>query len=264
MNSKDDNGVYSVGLLVTCLADLFRPQVGFAAAQLISECGCSVSVPIQSCCGQPAYNSGDNAKAMALAKNLIEQFEEFDYVVVPSGSCAAMIKVHYPVLLKTDDKWGVRALRFSEKTHELSVFLTDVMNLKPRAVNSELAVDKSVTYHDSCAGLRELGIRSQPRKLLSEQAGIEVTEMDNSEICCGFGGTFCIKFPEISTRLVDNKISGVEKSKAETVTGGDLGCLMNIAGRLKREGRNTRVFHFAELLLDEDPGEGVAGIQSDQ
>ena len=264
MNSKDDSGVCNVGLFVTCLADLFRPQVGFAAAKLISECGCSVSVPLQSCCGQPAYNSGDNAKSSTLAKNLIEQFEEFDYVVVPSGSCAAMVKVHYPELLKNDDNWGARALKLADKTCELSEFLTDVMGLVPRAESSGFLADKSVTYHDSCSGLRELGIRSQPRKLLREQAGINITEMDNSEICCGFGGTFCVKYPEISTRLVDKKLSGVEKSEAEIVTGGDLGCLMNIAGRLKREGRDTRVFHFSELLLDEDPGEGLAGTRSGQ
>jgi L-lactate dehydrogenase complex protein LldE len=175
-----------------------------------------------------------------------------------------MLKLHYPKLLGMDDNWGPRALKFADKTHELSEFLIEVMRVKSTSGVNKFLVDKSVTYHDSCSGLRELGIRSQPRILLSEQAGIEITEMDNSEICCGFGGTFCIKYPEISTRLVDKKISGFEQSEAEIVTGGDLGCLMNIAGRLKRTGKRTRVFHFSELLLDEDPGEGLAGIQSDR
>ena len=258
--NQENNQHRNVGLFVTCLADLFRPQVGFAAARLIGDCGCRVSVPVQSCCGQPAYNSGDNVKSAVLAKNLIDQFEEFDYLVAPSGSCAAMIKEHYPELLNDDGNWEARARKLAEKTFELSEFLVDVMGLKAHVDENGSLADLTVTYHDSCSGLRELGIRSQPRKLLNEHAGIQIAEMDNSEICCGFGGTFCIKYPEISTRLVDNKITGIDKTGADIVTGGDLGCLMNIAGRMKREGCITRVFHFAELLLDGDPGEGLAEI----
>ncbi len=258
MTANSVNSGFNVGLFITCLVDLFRPQVGFAAVRLIEQCGCNVSVPRQSCCGQPAYNSGDDAKAQVLAKNLIEQFEKFDFVVAPSGSCAAMVKEHFPALLGDDSNWNGRALKLAGKTYELSQFLVDVMDIKPDQKSNRFLVDKKITYHDSCSGLRELGVRSQPRKLLAQHAGVKIHEMDNSEICCGFGGTFCIKYPEISTRLVDNKIEGIEKADAEMVLGGDLGCLMNITGRLKRSGNPTNVFHFAELLLGEDPGAGIA------
>ncbi|WP_423910436.1 (Fe-S)-binding protein [Candidatus Spongiihabitans sp.] len=258
MTDSDNNPAHNVGLLITCLADLFRPQVGFAAARLIEQCGCNVSVPQQSCCGQPAYNNGDDSKTRALAKNMIEKFEQFDYVVAPSGSCAAMVKAHYPKLLSDHPDWSGRAQNLADRTYELSQFLVDVMRLKLPLKSKQHVGDTKITYHDSCSGLRELGIRSQPRKLLSQRAGISIDEMDNSEICCGFGGTFCVKYPEISTRLVDNKISGIDRIEANIVLGGDLGCLMNIAGRLTRCGKQTQVFHFAEWLLDEQPEAGIA------
>lgn len=258
MSGSDNNSVHNVGLFITCLADLFRPQVGFAAARLIEECGCTVSVPQQSCCGQPAYNNGDDSKTRTLAKNLIEKFEPFDYLVAPSGSCAAMVKVHYPKLLSDEPQWAERAQKLADRSYELSQFLVDVMSLKQVSKPARFVADKKITYHDSCSGLRELGIRSQPRKLLSQGAGISIDEIDNSEICCGFGGTFCVKYPEISTRMVDNKISGIDRIEADVVLGGDLGCLMNIAGRLTRCGKQTQVFHFAEWLLDEQPEVGIA------
>ena len=248
----------NIGLFITCLADLFRPQVGFAAARLIEQCGCTVVVPPQSCCGQPAYNSGDDAKARVLATNLITEFENFDYVVVPSGSCAAMLKLHYPTLLSDTPSWHERAQNLANKTYELSQFLVDVMRLKPPTKPLHFARHKKITYHDSCSGLRELGIRSQPRKLLNQCAEIAIDEMNNAEICCGFGGTFCVKYPEISTRLVDNKIAGIDQTNADIVLGGDLGCLMNIAGRLSRCNKQTRVFHFAEWLLGEEPDPAIA------
>ncbi|WP_424946141.1 (Fe-S)-binding protein [Candidatus Spongiihabitans sp.] len=264
MAGSDNNSTHHVGLFITCLADLFRPQVGFAAARLIEQCGCHVSVPQQSCCGQPAYNNGDDAKTRVLAKNLIEQFESFDYVVAPSGSCAAMVKVHYPKLFSDHPNWFGRARKLADKTYELSQFLVEVMPLKSPPQARRFADDKKITYHDSCSGLRELGIRSQPRKLLSQRAGIRIDEMDNSEICCGFGGAFCVKYPEISTRLVDNKISSIDKTEADIVLGGDLGCLMNIAGRITRCGKPTQVFHFAEWLLDEEPEAGIAQSQAQE
>ncbi len=227
-------------------------------------------MPQQSCCGQPAYNSGDDAKARHLATNLIAEFETFDYVVVPSGSCAAMIKVHYLNLLSDHPSWHERAQNLAHKTYELSQFLVDVMPLKQttkqtarQATKPQLSGDRKITYHDSCSGLRDLGIRSQPRKLLNQCAGINITEMDNSEVCCGFGGTFCVKYPEISTSLVDNKIGGIDGVEADVVLGGDLGCLMNIAGRLSRCGKQTQVFHFAEWL-DEEPDSAIAQSPSDK
>ncbi len=248
----------NIGLFITCLADLFRPQVGFATARLLEQYGCQVSVPPQSCCGQPAYNNGDDGKARVLATNLINTFEEFDYVVAPSGSCAAMVKMHYPKLLGDDPNWCERTQHLADKTYELSQFLVEVIPAKPALTAPQFATNKTITYHDSCSGLRELGIRWQPRKLLSQCVGINIAEMDNSEVCCGFGGTFCVKYPQISTRLADNKISGIEHIEADIVLGGDLGCLMNIGGRLSRCGKQTRVFHFAEWLLDEEPKVGIA------
>lgn len=260
MGESANNASHNVGLFITCLADLLRPQVGFAAAYLIEQCGCRVTVPQQSCCGQPAYNNGDDAKARALATNLIAQFEQYDYVVAPSGSCAAMVKQHYPKLLSEQPAWLARAQNLADKTYELSQFLVDVMQLELPLSAHSLAADKKITYHDSCSGLRELGIRAQPRKLLSERAGITIDEMNDTEVCCGFGGTFSVKYPEISTRLVDEKIHAIDKVEADMVLGGDLGCLINIAGRLTRCKKQTQVFHFAEWLLDEQPEAGIAEL----
>ena len=274
MNSEANAVSGSIGLFVTCLADLFRPSVAFSAAKLLENQGFSVTVPIQSCCGQPAYNSGDERKTRGLAKQFIEQFEEFDYVVAPSGSCSSMVKLHYLDLFGSESDWQKRSQQLANRTFELSEFLLDVLkvslsgvDLNPSNGSEGLSdkpfVDSKITYHDSCSGLRELGIRSQPRELLKQSCGVEIKEMSNSEICCGFGGTFCVKFPEISTRMVDNKIDGIVETKADILLGGDLGCLMNIAGRLKRTGSKTRVYHYAELLALETEGDlvddGIAG-----
>ena len=259
MNSSDPSKLSgkSVGLFVTCLADLFRPKVAFAAAKLIEDCGFTITVPRQSCCGQPAYNCGEEVKARNLARNFIRQFEGFDYVVAPSGSCAAMVHEHYPGLFRDDDDWLTRCQRVSEKTHELSRFLVEVAGVELDRCKNDGIESENISYHDSCSGLRELGIRTQPRNLLRQRHGIEISEMDNSEICCGFGGTFCIKYPEISTRLADNKIEGIERVDADVLVGGDLGCLMNIAGRLRRNGSGIRVYHYAELLVGSNPGPGI-------
>ena len=235
----------SVGLFVTCLVDLFRPTVGFAAIKLIEEAGCTVEVPrAQTCCGQPAYNSGDRADTRAIAENTIEAFEGFDYVVAPSGSCAGMLKKHYPGLLKGDAKWEARARAFSAKVHELVSFLVDVRGM--RGVDARL--DAAVTYHDSCSGLRELDIKQQPRALLSSIAGVKLVEMQDPDVCCGFGGTFCVKYPDISNSIVETKTRSIAASGASTLLAGDLGCLMNMAGKLKREGSKVEVRHVAEVL----------------
>ena len=239
-----------VGLFVTCLVDLFRPTVGFAAVKLLEDAGCAVDVPAaQTCCGQPAYNSGDSSDTRAIAKRTIEAFESFDYVVAPSGSCAGMLREHYPRLFPTGADWHARAQSLADRTHELSSFLTDVLGVREVAARLEA----HATYHDSCSGLREMEVRDQPRDLHGSVGGLRLTEMRDSATCCGFGGTFCVKYPEISTRMVDEKCANVLATGAGVLLGGDLGCLLNIAGRLTRESHPVRVFHVAEVLA------GMAG-----
>ncbi len=237
----------TVGLFVTCLVDTMRPAVGLAAVKLLENAGCDVIVPAgQTCCGQPAYNSGDAADAGALARQVIAAFAAVDYVVVPSGSCAGTIKVHYPELFADDPKMHAAALNLAGRTWELTTFLNDVMHATPIA----RSYPHSVTYHDSCSGLRELGIKAQPRSLLAQVNGLAITELRWSETCCGFGGLFCVKYPEISGKMVDAKVDDVLATGAEQLIGGDLGCLLNIAGRLHRRGASVRVRHVAEVLAD--------------
>ena len=235
-----------VGLFVTCLVDLFRPSVGFAAVRLLEDAGCTVEAPVQTCCGQPAFNSGDRADARALALQVIDAFEGFDYIVAPSGSCAGMIAKHYPELFADDPGLSRRAQRFASRTFELVSFLTDV--LKVDAVQATFP--RQVTYHDSCSGLRELGVRAQPRKLLKTVEGLDLVEMPDSDVCCGFGGTFAVKYGEISGAIVDRKTQDIEASGAPVLLAGDLGCLMNMAGRLSRRGLATEVRHVAEVLAN--------------
>lgn len=238
-------GGKQVALFVTCLADLFRPSVAFSSIKLLQQAGCEVSVPLQqTCCGQPAYNSGDYEATAPLARKVIAMLEPHDYVVVPSGSCAGMICHHYPRLLEGD--WRDRALQLAAKTFELTVFLEEIAHIKPSGTT--MAKLPRVTYHDGCAGLRELGIREQPRRLLRELCGVEVSELQQGEVCCGFGGTFCAKMPEISGKMVGDKLKHAVATGAGILAGGDLGCLLNIAGRARREGQPIEVRHIAELL----------------
>ncbi len=234
-----------VGLFVTCLADLMRPSVAWAAVKLLQEAGCEVLVPeAQTCCGQPALNSGDRADARAIAQRVIEAFEGFDAVVGPSGSCMATLRHDYPTLFADNPVWRARAEDLSRRSFELMSYLADVRGYSPAAVHHKARA----TYHDSCAGLRDLGIRQQPRQLLAQVQGLDLVEMADTQVCCGFGGTFCIKYPEISTKMVDDKIANIQASGADTLLGGDLGCLLHIAGRLKRQGLPLRVLHAAEVL----------------
>jgi L-lactate dehydrogenase complex protein LldE len=234
-----------VALFVTCLVDLFRPSVGFAALELLERAGFAVEVPpAQTCCGQPAFNSGDREDAKRIARQVIDMLEGYEHVVLPSGSCAGMVVKHYPELFEDEPATRVRAERLAARTHELVSFLTDVAGVE--ATGARLAA--KVTYHDSCSGLRELGIRRQPRALLANVEGLELVEMKEPHVCCGFGGTFCVKYPEISTRMVDDKASDIEATGADMVLAGDLGCLMNIAGRLARRGSRIEVRHVAEVL----------------
>lgn len=246
----------SVALFATCLVDLMRPSVGFAAAKLIEAAGCTVEVPTgQTCCGQPAYNSGDTATAKDLARQTIAALEGFDYVVVPSGSCAGMIKKHYPLLLRDDPAWSRRAQKVASVTHELISFLVDVRGMTDVAQTLE----GRVTYHDSCSGLRELGVKDQPRQLLRSVKGLELVEMHDCEVCCGFGGTFSIKQADISNAMVEKKCANIAESGAGLVLAGDVGCLMNMAGKLRREGRPIAARHVAEVLAGEmsDPPIGA-------
>jgi L-lactate dehydrogenase complex protein LldE len=241
---------------VTCLVDLFRPTIGFAAIKLLEEAGCTVEVPMaQTCCGQPAYNSGDRADARAIAETTILAFEHFDYVVAPSGSCAGMLRKHYPGLFKGDAKWESRATAFAAKVHELTSFLVDLRGMK--GVAARLA--DTVTYHDSCSGLRELGVKAQPRQLLSSIEGVSFVEMRDADVCCGFGGTFCVKYPDISNAIVEKKAENIDASGARTLLAGDLGCLMNMAGKLKRQGSRIEVRHVAEVLAGMTDTPPIAG-----
>ena len=239
------NKVVHVGLLATCLVDLMRPSVGFATVKLLRAAGCVVSVPAtQTCCGQPAYNSGDRECARALARDVIAAFEGFDYVVVPSGSCAAMVRRHYPGLFENDSAMAARAEALAARTFELTAFLVDVLDAGPCAKTFE----GTVTYHDSCSALRELGIREQPRRLLGALDGPGLREAEDAEACCGFGGAFCVKYSGISDAMVAKKIRALAASGADTVVSGDLGCLLQIAGKLARAGATMEVRHIAELL----------------
>jgi L-lactate dehydrogenase complex protein LldE len=237
-----------VGLFVTCLVDLFRPSVGFAAVKLLEDAGCIVEVPdAQTCCGQPAFNSGDRATTEALVRGLLDAFEGYDYVVAPSGSCAGMLRAHVPDLFDDDPATAARAKEFAGRCHELVSFLVDVMGVE----RVEAALERTTTYHDSCAGLRELKVKRQPRRLLESVEGLELAEMSEPEVCCGFGGTFCVKYPQVSTKMVENKARDVAASGADLLLAGDLGCLMNMAGRLAREGSPVEVRHVAEVLAGE-------------
>lgn len=233
-----------VALLVTCLVDMFRPELGFASLKLLEMSGCDVEVPeLQTCCGQPAYNTGDRKTGKLLAKQMIEQFDGYEYVVGPSGSCVGMLH-YYPELLKDEPSWLERAELLKSRAFEIGDFL---VNVRPLTL-PEQEFNQEVTYHDSCSGLRQLGIKHQPRALLSQVKGVEISEMEEAETCCGFGGTFCVKYPEISNRMVSNKTSNISASGAPMLLGGDLGCLLNMAGKLSREGKAVHARHYIEIL----------------
>ncbi len=236
-----------VGLFVTCLVDLVRPQVGFAAVKLLEQAGCTVEVPAaQTCCGQPAWNAGADKDALDIARNVIAAFEGFDYVVVPSGSCGGMIKRHYPEVFEKDAAWLPRARALAAKTHELMSFLVKVRGMT--GVTAQYG--RKVCYHDSCSSAREMGVKGEPRALLGSVGGLSIAELSDPQVCCGFGGLFSVKYPEISERMADDKIADACATGADTLVGGDLGCLLHLAGRMKRQGKTLAVRHAAEVLAD--------------
>jgi L-lactate dehydrogenase complex protein LldE len=244
-----------VGLFVTCLVDLMRPSIGFAAVKLLEDAGCQVFVPSQTCCGQPAYNSGDRATTKDIALQNIAAFQDCDYVVAPSGSCAGMLSRHYPELFAGEPELARKANAFAAKCFELVSFLVDVLKVTQVAARYE----GEVAYHDSCSGLRELGVAAQPRQLLGTVEGLRLVELAGADVCCGFGGTFAVKYGEISDAIVAQKTANILASGAPTLLAGDLGCLMNMAGKLQRQGSNVNVRHVAEVLagMTDEPAIGA-------
>ncbi|WP_240313454.1 (Fe-S)-binding protein [Sphingomonas carotinifaciens] len=244
----------TVALFVTCLVDAMRPQIGFAALRTLAAAGCEVVVPrAQTCCGQPALNSGDRPTAIDLARRTIAALEGYDHVVIPSGSCAATIRVHYPEILHDDPLWSPRAEALAARTWEILAYLDEMRGWRPNAVS----LPATATYHDSCSGLRELGVKRQPRRLLGAVAGLSLKPLAGEETCCGFGGTFCVKYPAISNAIVGEKAAAIDATGADLLLAGDLGCLMNMAGKLHREGSAVRAFHTVEILADMGGGPAI-------
>lgn len=247
-----------IGFFVTCIVDSMRPNIGFASLKVLQQAGCDVEVPeAQTCCGQPAFNSGDDKTTKALAKNVIKAFEMYDYVVVPSGSCASMIRSHYKELFIDEPAWLERQQKLSAKTWEILSFLKDVMDFTP----SNVTFDATATYHDSCSGLRDLGVYDQPRALLEAVKGMTIKPLRGNDECCGFGGTFCVKYPDISNAIVMDKTQKIRETGADVLLGGDMGCLMNMAGKLSREGSEVRVYHTIEVIADMAKGPAICGSE---
>ena len=244
----------TAALFATCLVDLFRPRVGFAAVRLLEEAGCRVDVPArQTCCGQPPYNAGDRAGAQAVARHTIDALAGCERVVVPSGSCAGMIRNHFPPLLADDPDYREKAVALANRTWELTAFLVDMLGMKAVAASHR----GTVAYHDSCSCLREVGTRGQPRLLLRSMAGLDLEEAPASDTCCGFGGTFSVKYAPISVEMVERKSAALTAGSADMIVGADLGCLLNIAGRLRRKGERVAVRHVAELLAGDLDGPAI-------
>ena len=249
MNKSSKN----IGLFVSCLVDLTRPAVGFAAIKLLEAQGCKVTVPLQSCCGQPAYNSGCKKEAKDIAKATIDAFKECEAVVVPSASCAGMLKFHVKTLFEGNEsqtregqKWLKAAEELSARTYELTDFLYSVGGLEQVVPG----FNGSIAYHESCSARREMKVKA-PLKLLNTIKGAKIIDLPANEECCGFGGLFSVKFDEISNAMVETKVNHIKKANIDILTGVDLGCLMNIGGKLTKQGHAVEVFHIAEVLAGE-------------
>ncbi|MFT4543467.1 MAG: L-lactate dehydrogenase complex protein LldE [Planctomycetota bacterium] len=233
-----------VALFVTCLVDQFRPDVGHATVEVLQRAGCDVSFdPGQTCCGQPAFNSGYPEEAKRVAQATLTALEGAEAIVLPSGSCTAMTK-HWPELFEGDTEWQERAEAVAARSHELSAFLVRVLGRTDLGARFE----GRVSWHDACHGLRELGLKKEPRALLAEVAGLELHEDAEAESCCGFGGTFSVKFPELSVAMLDRKLQSLEAAQIDAVVSSDISCLMQIEGRIARRGSAIRALHIAEVL----------------
>ena len=243
-----------IALFATCLIDSFRPSAGFAVIKLLEQAGYQVDVPeMQTCCGQPAYNNGDLKSARKIAQQTIEIFEQYDYVIIPSGSCAGMLIQHYPNLFEDNPEWKNKATDLSRRCYEFTIFLHDVCKKITFPIKNKV----SITCHDSCSSLRETGSKQQIRNLINSNKNLNLIELNDSDTCCGFGGTFCVKYPEISEQMVNDKVANIMATGAEILVSADLGCLLNIAGRLKRLKSPIKVFHIAELLAGETDKAGM-------
>jgi L-lactate dehydrogenase complex protein LldE len=235
----------AVTLFIQCLVDGIYPEVGEAMVHIFRKLGISVTCPTQqTCCGQPAFNSGYRRQARIAAKRFIEIFETAHTIVCPSGSCVTMIRHHYAELLKDDAPWQQRARRVADKTYELTQYLVDVLGVDD--LGAQYA--GKVTYHDSCHLLRSLRVWEQPRRLLRKVSAAEFVELHDSDKCCGFGGAFSVKYADISAAMVEDKVNNIIASGADTVVGCDMGCLMNIQGMLSRKGSDIKVRHIAQIL----------------
>jgi L-lactate dehydrogenase complex protein LldE len=235
-----------ISLFVTCIVDQLFPKVGECTVNVLRRAGCEVEFDDrQTCCGQPAFNSGYRKEARDFAERFIEIFESStaDAIVSPSGSCTAMVK-HFHELFPDDEEWRARADRIADKTYELGSFLVNVLGIK----NTDAAFDGRIGFHDACHGLRDLGIKQQPRELLGNVDKAELVELPDSEVCCGFGGTFSVKYPEISVEMVDRKIKSIEEANLRAIVSCDSSCLMQIGGRLSRNGSKVTAMHLAEIL----------------
>jgi L-lactate dehydrogenase complex protein LldE len=238
-------GNKKVTLFIQCLVDAVWPQVGDAMVQVLNRLGLDLDCPTnQTCCGQPAFNAGYHREARSAAQRFIEIFEGAEAIVCPSGSCVHMVRHHYPELLGDDPLWAGRARRVADRTFEFSEYLIDVLGVEDLGAHYA----GRITYHDSCHLLRGLRVKDQPRKLLRKVAGAEFVEMNKSDFCCGFGGTFAVKYPEISGAMVQAKVQNILDSGADTVVGCDTGCLLNIAGAISRAGLSIKTRHIAEIL----------------
>ena len=236
-------------LCVTCMIDTFYPQVGVATVNLLRRLGVEVSFPQgQTCCGQPAYNGGFHQEAKTVARRFLDLFQGEEYVVVPSGSCAAMIKVQYPHLLRDEPELLAQVAQLAQRTYELSDFLVNVLQVQE--VGASFA--GKVTYHESCHLLRELGISQEPRQLLRSVQGAELVEMAKPDVCCGFGGLFSVKYPRISAAMLEDKLKAIEDTGADAVVANDMGCLMHLEGAIRRKGMRARPMHLAELLAERE------------
>lgn len=234
-----------VSLFITCLADQLYPEVGESVVRLLHRYGCEVDFPeLQTCCGQPAYNSGYQDEAREVARSWIRAFEHSDYVVSPSGSCTGMVHHYYPQLFDHEPEWKAKAECLIERTYEFSQFLVRVLGIKD--VSAEFP--EKVTYHPSCHAMRLLGVREEPGELMAHVKGLELIDLPHQEDCCGFGGTFAVKMADMSEAMVCEKASNVCATNASVLVGTDMGCLMNIGGRLNKESKPVRVMHLAQLL----------------
>jgi L-lactate dehydrogenase complex protein LldE len=244
-----------VALFATCIVNTMRPRVGFAALKLLEDAGYDVVVPEnQTCCGQPNFNSGDREGTRQMARHFLKTFKDYDYVVVPSGSCGGMVHKHYPELFDPSEAEHAPLSALAGRTYELMSFLTGIAGVEKVSASC----NRKVTYHDSCAGLRELKVKQQPRDLLNTVEGLELVEMKEPEVCCGFGGLFCVKYSDISGDMVEKKADDVVTTGADLVAMGDVGCLLNVEGRLNRRGEKIEAVHVAEVLagMVPDRGEG--------